>query len=41
MWWTIEADDQSSLHPVIVLTDVMSDHIEIIGEDRLCVTVVV
>ena len=27
MWLTTEADDQSSLHCVIVSTDVMSDHI--------------
>jgi len=27
VWLTTEADDQSSLHCIIVLTDVMSDHI--------------
>ena len=27
MWLTTEADDQSSLHCVIMSTDVMSDHI--------------
>jgi len=27
VWLTIETDDQAPLHCVIVLTDVMSDHI--------------
>ena len=36
MWLTTEDDDQSSLHCVIVSTDVMSDHYCYLSECSLC-----